>query len=105
MRFWGDFLAPLTCMPLPFFALSFEPTSLVVAVASAVKYSLEAAMVFAFVWVGWRLTRALENRTRELRASEERFRELFEHGIEGVYESDSEGGFRRVNPAMRRMDK
>jgi PAS domain S-box-containing protein len=38
-----------------------------------------------------------------LRESEERFRELFESAIEGVYEASPEGGFRRVNPAFARL--
>ena len=41
--------------------------------------------------------------TRELRASEERFRALFEYALEGVYETPREGGFSRVNPAMARI--
>ncbi len=72
-----------------------------IAVAPAVEYILESALLVAALWIGWRLTRALESRTRELRASEERFRDLFEHGIEGVYESTSAGGFERVNPRWR----
>ncbi len=40
---------------------------------------------------------------RELRASEDRFRELFENAIEGVYESRPDGGFRNANPAMARL--
>ena len=38
-----------------------------------------------------------------LRASEERFRLLFENAAEGVYESVPSGGFRNVNPAFARM--
>src|SRR5262249_45122547 len=38
-----------------------------------------------------------------LRASEERFRSLFEHAAEGVYESVPSGKFRNVNPAFARM--
>jgi len=38
-----------------------------------------------------------------LRASEERYRTLFESAVEGVYESTPEGRFRTVNPALARM--
>ncbi|HTQ31860.1 MAG TPA: PAS domain S-box protein [Opitutaceae bacterium] len=38
-----------------------------------------------------------------LRASEERYRTLFESAVEGVYESTPEGRFRSVNPALARM--
>ncbi len=41
--------------------------------------------------------------TRELRRSEERFRELFENSVEGVYERAPDGTFRQANPAMARM--
>ncbi len=41
--------------------------------------------------------------TRALRESEERFRELFENAIDGIYQNPPEGGFRRVNPAMARI--
>ncbi len=84
-------------------ALPFQRPLPFVAGATLVENISEGALVIAVVWVGWRLTRALEARTRELRASEERFRDLFEHGIEGVYESGSQGGFERVNPAMARL--
>ena len=73
------------------------------AIAPAAEYAFGLALLAGVLWLGWRLTRALEQRTRELRASEERFRELFEHGVEGVYESQPQGGFVRVNPAMARM--
>jgi PAS domain S-box-containing protein len=35
-----------------------------------------------------------------LRDSEERYRQLFESALEGIYESSPQGGFNRVNPAM-----
>ncbi|HZP60382.1 MAG TPA: PAS domain S-box protein, partial [Opitutaceae bacterium] len=38
-----------------------------------------------------------------LRASEERYRTLFESAVEGVYESTPEGRFRTVNPALARL--
>ena len=85
------------------FALSIWQATPFVAVTTAMEYSIEAVLIAGVLWLGWRLTRALERRTRELHASEERFRELFEHGVEGVYESGCEGGFVRVNPAMARI--
>ena len=43
-------------------------------------------------------------RTEEaLRASERRYRSLFEYAAEGVYESVPTGGFRSVNPAFARI--
>ena len=86
-----------------FSALTPEWSLPALAVAPLVQYTVEGALVAAVLWIGWRLTRTLEVRTRELRASEERIRELFEHSVEGVYESGAEGGFERVNPAMARM--
>jgi PAS domain S-box-containing protein len=38
-----------------------------------------------------------------LRESEERFRTLFEHAVEGIYESLPGGGFCAVNPALARL--
>lgn len=38
-----------------------------------------------------------------LRASEERFRSLFENAVEGVYTTTADGQFRAVNPALARM--
>jgi PAS domain S-box-containing protein len=58
-----------------------------------------ASVIGGAVWMHVQYSR----RTRELQASEERFRELFENAIEGVYENPPEGGFRRVNPTMARI--
>ena len=48
---------------------------------------------------------AIERRRAEsaLRASEARFRDLFEHVAEGVYQSDATGRLRAANPALVRM--
>ncbi len=86
-----------------FFALLSRRSLPIVAVAPAVEYAIEGVLVVTILWVGWRLRRTLGTRTRELRDSKERFRELFEHGIEGVYESGPAGGFKSVNPAMARL--
>ena len=53
--------------------------------------------------VTWWLYAIARQRTAELRRSEERFRGLFEHAVEGVYENPADGGFRSANPAMARM--
>ena len=53
--------------------------------------------------VAWWLYAIARQRTAELRRSEERFRGLFEHAVEGVYENPADGGFRSANPAMARM--
>ncbi|HVS52691.1 MAG TPA: PAS domain S-box protein [Opitutaceae bacterium] len=87
---------------LPIFA---NPRDLVpvVALLPAVSYGLGALLVLLALWAGWRLRRALEHRTIEWRASEARFRALFEHAVEGVYEARPEGGFRSANPALARL--
>jgi len=38
-----------------------------------------------------------------LRQGEKRYRDLFEHAVEGIYQSTPEGRFMAVNPAMARM--
>jgi PAS domain S-box-containing protein len=65
--------------------------------------AMDTALVGFALWAGWRLNRALHHRTDEWRASEERFRALFENAVEGIYENPAEGGFRRANPAMARI--
>jgi PAS domain S-box-containing protein len=49
------------------------------------------------------LRHLFSRQTRELRQSEERFRELFENAVEGVYESGPDGMIRRANPALARI--
>lgn len=57
------------------------------------------AVVLIALWL-----RHLFNRqTRELRESEERFRELFDNAVEGVYERGPDGAIRRANPAIARI--
>ncbi len=58
-----------------------------------------AAVIAVAWWWRFRSTR----HAGELQASEDRFRELFEHAIEGVYETRPDGGFRTANPAMARL--
>ena len=52
----------------------------------------------AAVWMHFQM-----QKTRDLRRSEGRYRHLFEHAIEGVYEVSPEGKFQRVNRAMARI--
>ncbi len=70
---------------------------------SVLHSGAEAALVAAALGAGWWMMRQANRRARELRASEARFRGLFENAVEGVYESLPEGGFRTVNPAMARL--
>jgi PAS domain S-box-containing protein len=69
-----------------------EPASGVALVAGI------AVLLIAF----W-LRHLFSRQTRELRASEERFRALFDNAIEGIYERDMDGHFRRANPALARI--
>ncbi|MCX6954923.1 MAG: PAS domain S-box protein [Verrucomicrobia bacterium] len=73
------------------------------AAGSVLNFGVEAALVVVALGAGWMLVRLANRRARELRASEERFRDLFENAVEGVYENPAEGGFRSANPAMARM--
>jgi PAS domain S-box-containing protein len=58
---------------------------------------------------GWGLlttyTDVTEARRSEqsLRQKEEQFRGIFEHGLDGIYQSTVDGKFSRVNPALARM--
>lgn len=74
-----------------------------VAVLPTTEHVVEAALVAIALGTGWWLFWLARRRAEELRRSEERFRELFEHAVEGVYENPAEGGFRSANPAMARM--
>ena len=49
------------------------------------------------------LERLVEERTLELRNSEEKFRNIFEDAVVGIYQSTPEGRFLRVNPALAQM--
>ncbi|MEO6245665.1 MAG: PAS domain S-box protein [Opitutaceae bacterium] len=62
----------------------------------AVFAALAAAAVF--VWLHFQ-----SQKTRDLRRSEERYRQLFDQAIEGVYEVSPEGQFLRANRAMARI--
>ena len=62
----------------------------------AVIAALAAAGVAVWMHLGAR-------KTDELRRSEERYRQLFENAIEGVYESSAEGVLVRANRAMARI--
>jgi PAS domain S-box-containing protein len=49
------------------------------------------------------MARRIARRERELRRSEERYRNLFEHSPQGVFQSSVEGRFLFVNPAFARI--
>ena len=49
------------------------------------------------------LERLVEERTRELRESEEKYRNIFENAVMGIFQSTPEGRFLNVNPAFARM--
>ncbi len=67
------------------------------------QLGLELLLVAAVLGLIVYLRRTLVRRTRELRASEERFRRLFENAVEGIYENEPGGRFRLANPAMARI--
>jgi PAS domain S-box-containing protein len=62
-----------------------------------------ALLALAGIAVGCWVHYLYRRHTRELRDNEERFRGLFDHALEGVFESDARGGFRRVNPALAQI--
>jgi PAS domain S-box-containing protein len=45
----------------------------------------------------------LEHRNEALRLAEEKYRSIYENALEGIFQSDSEGRFISVNPAMARL--
>lgn len=70
---------------------------------SAWEWGAGGSLVAIAVGVGWWWCRQPAVRRSELRASEARIQALFDSAAEGVYENLTEGGFRRVNPAMARI--
>lgn len=49
------------------------------------------------------LERIVEERTFELKTSEEKFRNIFENAVEGIYQSTPDGLFLNVNPALAQI--
>ena len=49
------------------------------------------------------LERLVEERTKELKQSEEKYRNIFENAVEGIFQTTPEGRFLKVNPALPRM--
>lgn len=45
----------------------------------------------------------LEQRNEALRLAEEKYRSIYENALEGIFQSDSQGRFISVNPAMARL--
>ncbi len=86
-----------------FLQLTVQRPGLPFAAMSAWQLTVEASLVALALWAGWRLQRALQARTGEWRASEERFDALIENAVEGIYENLPMGGFRRANPALARI--
>src|SRR5471032_92404 len=60
------------------FALIVGPLHTLAMLEHVLEYLIEAVLVVAALWVGWQLNRRLAHRTRELDASEERWRMLFQ---------------------------
>ncbi len=86
--------SPITLLP--------PAGTIILAQTTMLPFVLGVAAVFAAAAIGLWLT-MYARQTRRLVASEERFRDLFDHAIEGIYENRPEGGFSRVNPAMARI--
>ena len=49
------------------------------------------------------LERLVEERTSELKESEQKYRDIFENAVVGIYQSTPEGRFLRANPALARL--
>jgi PAS domain S-box-containing protein len=49
------------------------------------------------------LEKLVEERTHELKESEEKYRDIFDNAVEGIYQTTLEGRFLRVNPALAHM--
>jgi len=45
----------------------------------------------------------IEEQIRELQGAEEKYRSIYEHAIEGIFQSTTEGSYIRVNPSMARI--
>ena len=67
------------------------------------EYGASLVVVVAAVGLILYLRSLLGRRTSELRTSEEKFRQLFEDAVEGIYEIVPGGGFRLANPALARI--
>ncbi|OPY65793.1 MAG: putative diguanylate cyclase YegE [Syntrophorhabdaceae bacterium PtaU1.Bin034] len=49
------------------------------------------------------LEKLVEERTEELRKSEEKYRNIFENAVEGMFQTTPDGGFLNANPALASM--
>lgn len=50
-----------------------------------------------------RLEKLVDDRTKKLQKSEERYRNIFENAVEGIFQTTPEGRFLRANPALAQM--
>ncbi len=89
-------MPPRVPIVMPLFTAVSSPTN---GGTSELVFIAGAAVLVIALWLRYLFSR----QTRELRESEERFRELFENAVEGVYERGPDGAFRRANPAMARL--
>jgi diguanylate cyclase (GGDEF)-like protein/PAS domain S-box-containing protein len=58
----------------------------------------------AVAWIEGFIEDVTERRLAQeaLRVAEERYRSIFEHAVEGIFQSSPDGGYLRVNPALAR---
>lgn len=69
--------------------------------AASFGYLLSA--IFSFISAVGIILIYLERTKRELKASEEKYRSIFENAVEGIFRTTPEGRFLSANPAMARM--
>ncbi len=69
--------------------------------AAPFGYILSA--VFGFISAVGIILVYLEKTKKELKASEEKYRSIFENAVEGIFQTTPEGRFLSANPAMARM--
>ncbi|HVU34419.1 MAG TPA: PAS domain S-box protein, partial [Opitutaceae bacterium] len=84
--------------------MTFSPASLSPsAVAAVLSPTTVVAGLAGLAAVGAGVGMLLRRQSRRLRESEDRFRTLFLNSVEGVYECEVGGPYRRANPALAQM--